>query len=117
MPDGGAVVATASVAGLMGFALDPVYALTKHAVVGLVRSMVGGRLTVNAVCPGIVETPMVGAETAETLRSARYQVMKPAQVAETEVAAASGRSGRCWTVLPGRPPEVFDFAEVPVPLA
>jgi NAD(P)-dependent dehydrogenase (short-subunit alcohol dehydrogenase family) len=31
---GGAVVATASLAGIMGFAPDPIYTLTKHAVVG-----------------------------------------------------------------------------------
>lgn len=116
MPDGGAVVATASVAGLMGFALDPVYTLTKHAVVGLVRSMVGGRLTVNAVCPGIVETPMLGAEAAATLRGAGYQLIDPADVAAAVVAAAtSGRSGHCWTVLPGQEPQVFEFADVSVP--
>src|SRR5436853_6559020 len=36
---GGAVVATASLAGVIGFAPDPIYTLTKHAVVGLVRSL------------------------------------------------------------------------------
>ena len=37
---GGAIVATASLAGLIGFSPDPIYCLTKHAVVGLVRSLV-----------------------------------------------------------------------------
>ena len=36
---GGAIVATASLAGLIGFSPDPIYCLTKHAVVGLVRSL------------------------------------------------------------------------------
>jgi NAD(P)-dependent dehydrogenase (short-subunit alcohol dehydrogenase family) len=36
---GGAIVATASLAGLIGFSPDPVYCMTKHAVVGLVRSL------------------------------------------------------------------------------
>ena len=36
---GGAIVATASLAGLIGFSPDPIYCLTKHAVVGLVRSV------------------------------------------------------------------------------
>ena len=36
---GGAIVVTASLAGLIPIAFDPVYALTKHAVVGLVRSV------------------------------------------------------------------------------
>ena len=35
---GGAIVVTASVAGLIGFSADPIYTLTKHAVVGLVRA-------------------------------------------------------------------------------
>jgi NAD(P)-dependent dehydrogenase (short-subunit alcohol dehydrogenase family) len=35
---GGAIVATASLAGIIAFAPDPIYTLTKHAVVGLVRS-------------------------------------------------------------------------------
>ena len=39
MPEGGSIVATASLAGLVGAPLDPVYAATKHAVVGFVRSV------------------------------------------------------------------------------
>ena len=36
---GGAIVATASLAGLISYSPDPVYAMTKHAVVGLVRAL------------------------------------------------------------------------------
>ncbi|MDQ3876794.1 MAG: SDR family NAD(P)-dependent oxidoreductase, partial [Actinomycetota bacterium] len=36
---GGAIVATASLAGLVAYPGDPVYALTKHAVVGFVRAI------------------------------------------------------------------------------
>ncbi|MGB9112313.1 MAG: SDR family NAD(P)-dependent oxidoreductase, partial [Acidimicrobiales bacterium] len=39
MTGGGAVVATASLAGLTALATDPLYSLTKHAVVGFVRSV------------------------------------------------------------------------------
>ena len=116
MPDGAAVVATASVAGLLGFPPDPIYTATKHAVVGLVRAASTGRLRVNAVCPGIVETPLVGAEATAMLKEAGYQFIDPAQVADAVVAAAaSGRSGECWTVLPGRDNEPFSFAEVALP--
>src|SRR5258708_11014003 len=59
---GGWIVATASIAGLTGFAYDPIYTLTKHAVVGLVRSLrpalQPGGININAVCPGITDTPM-----------------------------------------------------------
>ena len=116
MPDGAAVVATASVAGLLGFPPDPIYTATKHAVVGLVRAASTGRLRVNAVCPGIVDTPLVGAEAKTVLEQIGYQFIDPSQVAEAVVAAAtSGRSGECWTVLPGRDNEPFSFAEVAIP--
>jgi NAD(P)-dependent dehydrogenase (short-subunit alcohol dehydrogenase family) len=114
MPDGAAVVATASVAGIWGFDRDPVYTLSKHAVVGLVRALTGGRLRVNAVCPGIVETPLVGPEALEMLKAMEFPLIDPAEVAAAVVAAAtSGRSGECWTVLAGRQPAPFPFAEVP----
>ena len=74
---GGAIVATASLAGLIGFSPDPIYCLTKHAVVGLVRSVVPQLaehgITINAVCPSIVDTPMVG----DKPRPARGQRVPP----------------------------------------
>jgi NAD(P)-dependent dehydrogenase (short-subunit alcohol dehydrogenase family) len=117
---GGAIVATASVAGLLGFAPDPVYTAAKHAVVGLVRAL-GPALqpdgiTVNAVCPGIVETGLVPSEVADRLRSAGYPLIDPSEVAAAvHAAATSGRTGECWTVLPGVEPEPFDFAVVDIP--
>jgi NAD(P)-dependent dehydrogenase (short-subunit alcohol dehydrogenase family) len=61
----GAVVATASAAGLRGVNWMGAYCASKHAVVGLVRSValdVADRgVRVNAVCPGTVKTPLLGA--------------------------------------------------------
>jgi len=58
----GRVVAVASFAGLAGGKYIAHYSASKHAVVGLVRSLAvefgGTGVTVNAVCPGYVETPM-----------------------------------------------------------
>lgn len=60
---GGAIVNTASVAGLTGNAMIPAYVASKHAVVGLTRS--GGQtyaaegIRVNAVCPAPIETRMM----------------------------------------------------------
>lgn len=64
----GRVVNVASVAGLAGARYIAAYAASKHAVIGLTRSVaaeVADRgVTVNAVCPGYVDTPM----TAESVR-------------------------------------------------
>ncbi|WP_136418552.1 MULTISPECIES: SDR family oxidoreductase [Oxalobacteraceae] len=60
---GGAIVNTASVAGLVGAPLQPIYAASKHAVVGLTKTAAAeyGRtgIRVNTVCPGIIRTPMM----------------------------------------------------------
>ena len=64
---GGVLLFTASGLGLHGRPNISIYAAAKHAVVGLVRSLaleLGPEgLRVNAVCPGIVDTPMVRATT------------------------------------------------------
>lgn len=63
---GGRVVNVASDLGVQGGALLGAYAATKFAVVGLTQSaaleLAAAGVTVNAVCPGTVETDMVAAE-------------------------------------------------------
>ncbi len=59
------LVVVASVAGLRGVALAAPYAASKHGAVGLVRSLAlefaRTSLTINAVCPAFVDTPMTDA--------------------------------------------------------
>jgi len=61
---GGRFVAVASTAAVKGMRYTAAYAASKHAVLGLVRSaaleLAASNVTVNAVCPGWVDTPMFG---------------------------------------------------------
>lgn len=68
-PQGGAIVNVASNAGLLPRAHDPVYSISKHALVGLTKSLAlchsVDRIRINAVCPGPVgDTGMINADLA-----------------------------------------------------
>lgn len=113
---GGALVVTASIAGLIAYAVDPLYTLTKHAVVGFVRSVApqleARGITINAVCPAIVDTPLLGPDARERLAAAGVPVLAAPDIAAAVMTAlGSGRTGECWTCTPGRPPEVHTFAD------
>lgn len=120
MPSGGSIVATASLAGLMPMPADPIYTLTKHAVVGYVRAIaprLGERgIRINAVCPGFVDTPIVTPELREWIVSEGIPLMAPEQVADAVlVAAQSDDTGQAWVVQPGREPLRYAFRGVPGP--
>jgi NAD(P)-dependent dehydrogenase (short-subunit alcohol dehydrogenase family) len=94
---GGAIVNTASLAGLIGFPLNVAYSASKHAVIGITRTaaleyaQVGIR--VNAVCPAFIQTPMVEgfiAQPATRMTMERLARMQPMGRIGTpeEVAAA-----------------------------
>ena len=91
---GGSIVATASVAGLRGGMGMPSYYASKHGVVGLVKAgaaeLAEHGIRVNAVCPGVIDTPILGpahgvAEITEGLLGGLHmlgRVGKPEEVGE-----------------------------------
>jgi NAD(P)-dependent dehydrogenase (short-subunit alcohol dehydrogenase family) len=116
MPNGGSIVATASLAGLVAVPMDPVYSLTKHAVVGFVRScapqLAARGIRINALCPGFTDTPIVEHEVRDSID---VPLMEPSFVAEAALQALrSDESGQAWVVQPNRIVQ-FRFPNIPGP--
>jgi len=78
----GAIVNNASIAGLGGFPGSPAYVASKHGVLGLTRTAAleyaKSGIRVNAVCPGVIQTPMIDRFTGadqETVK--QFESMEP----------------------------------------
>jgi NAD(P)-dependent dehydrogenase (short-subunit alcohol dehydrogenase family) len=116
---GGAIVATASLAGLTGVPFDPLYAANKHAVVGLARSL-GPALAergvrFNAVCPGFAESAIID-PIRGMLSESGIPIIPAEAVAGAVLELFSGKmTGECWFVQAGRDPGAFEFRGIPGP--
>ncbi|QLH75785.1 glucose 1-dehydrogenase [Halosimplex rubrum] len=84
---GGAVVNTSSIAGRLGFPEISPYVASKFGVIGLTKTAAleysGEGVRVNAVCPGVIDTPMVQ----------RSQDDDPEMMEQTAAATPIGRIG------------------------
>jgi NAD(P)-dependent dehydrogenase (short-subunit alcohol dehydrogenase family) len=116
---GGAIAVTASLAGLIGFSPDPVYCLTKHAVVGLVRSLVpqlaDRKITLNAVCPSIVDTPLID-DSRELLVGSGFPLIDVGAVSGAVFDCLVGEeTGQALVIQAGREAIPFNFSRPPGP--
>ncbi len=77
-----AIVVTASLAGITPYDVDPLYAMSKHAVVGLVRSLAPTLaqrgIRINALCPGGIDTGII----PDAQRSDAAVFMTPEHIAD-----------------------------------
>ncbi|HZT89241.1 MAG TPA: glucose 1-dehydrogenase [Stellaceae bacterium] len=99
---GGAIVNTASIAGLIGLPTSSAYVAAKHGVIGLTKTAAieyaGDNIRVNAVCPGFIKTRM----TEDTMRrrgdaiiaqTPQKRMGNPEDIAEMVVWLCSDRAG------------------------
>lgn len=117
----GAILATASLAGIMPWHPDPVYTLGKHGVVGFMRAIAPNlapeMIAVHTICPGITETAALGNRRA-LLERIGVPVMEPDAIAKAVLLAATApldQTGGCWVAQHDKAPWRMEFAEVPTP--
>jgi NAD(P)-dependent dehydrogenase (short-subunit alcohol dehydrogenase family) len=115
---GGKVVVTASLAGLVPMPADPLYTLTKTAVVGYVRAVAPGLaglgVTVTALCPGFADTAILGSMRDELVSA--LPLLTADEVGDAFLAVLdAGKPGEAWFVQPGREPGPYVFRGVPGP--
>lgn len=113
---GGAIVNTASMAGIAGLGADPVYAASKGGVIALTRSLRGREadsdIRVTCVCPSFADTPMVhGAHGLDRQAIDRFGLLSADEIARTIVFLASdeatGLGGRAIRVVAGEEPALL----------
>ena len=84
---------------------DIVYTTTKHAVVGLVKSLgsslmqQGVDVCVSALCPGFVDTPLIAGAVHDFVASMGIPIINPDRVAEAAMQILDARvNGSQWIV-------------------
>lgn len=114
---GGAIVVTASLAGLSPMAGDPGYSVAKGGAIAFVRSM-APRLaaegtTITAICPGFADTPIID-RIRDQFSAVGFPVLSADEVADAMVAAwEAGEPGAAYVVQPGVGTVPYRFKGVP----
>jgi NAD(P)-dependent dehydrogenase (short-subunit alcohol dehydrogenase family) len=119
-PHGGSIVATASLAGLGPYEADPIYAATKHAIVGLVRSaapqLAAAGVRLHAIAPGGVDSGLLPRDRKAAISAAGRPMLDPDEVAVAIVDLLDREEhGLVHTIVSGRGSERYAFRGVPGP--
>ena len=114
---GGAIVVTASLAGLAPMATDPGYSVAKGGAVAFVRSMAprlsAENIAITAICPGVADTAIID-PIREEFEKAGFPVLTADEVADAMAAAwASGEPGAAYIIQPGIGAVAYKFKGVP----
>ena len=114
---GGAVVVTASLAGLSPMPGDPGYSVAKAGAVAFVRSMAPRLaregITISAICPGFADTAIID-PLRQHFDAAGFPVLSADEVAAAmEAAWTAGEPGAAYVVQPGVGAVPYRFAGVP----
>ena len=114
---GGAIVVTASLAGLSPMAGDPGYSVAKAGAVAFVRSMAPrldrDGITISAICPGFADTAIID-PIREEFEKAGFPVLAADEVADAMVMAwTSAEPGAAYVVQPGVGVVPYTFKGVP----
>jgi NAD(P)-dependent dehydrogenase (short-subunit alcohol dehydrogenase family) len=114
---GGAISVTASIAGLVAHIQSPIYAASKWAAIGWVRAIAPSLLVdgvrINALCPGLVDTPILGPGGGQRMRDMGLSVLDPAEVAEGHAALLLGSdTGQAYTIQHGLGLRRHEFTSV-----
>ena len=114
---GGAIVVTASLAGLSPMATDPGYSVAKGGAIAFVRSM-APRLAaegtvITAICPGFADTAIID-RLRDRFTAAGFPVLSAQEVADAMVMAwETGEPGAAYVVQPGVGTVPYTFKGVP----
>ena len=117
----GDIIATASAAGLGPIGADPIYGLTKHGVVGFVRSLAqhlestpdAPDICVSALCPGFTDTNIIGDAAREFISEIGLEIMPTDHVAGVVMRSLTERvQGAQWVVWPGVESHVYEWKPV-----
>jgi NAD(P)-dependent dehydrogenase (short-subunit alcohol dehydrogenase family) len=114
---GGAIVVTASLAGLSPMAGDPGYSVAKGGAIAFVRSMAprlaAEETIISAICPGFADTAIIDRIRGE-FEAANFPVLTADEVADAMLMAwTSAEPGAAYVIQPGVGTIPYKFKGVP----